>query len=202
MSTDNEPERPTGEIESLPSPEVETDSDPPMIYVASLSDYNAGHLHGTWIDASQDPEAIDSQIYDMLSRSQEPIAEEIAIHDYSGFGAWRPDEYEPIETVAIVAQAIGDHGPAITHWIDYLGTGADEAVGSFENAYLGHWPSTTAYAEHLVEDLGVAITVEPAGWERYVSFDTEALARDLEIELHASQEPDGTVHIFDPSAAD
>jgi hypothetical protein len=30
--------------------------DVPRIYVASLSDYNNGVLHGRWIDASSDPE--------------------------------------------------------------------------------------------------------------------------------------------------
>ena len=34
----------------------------PRIYVASLSDYNAGHLHGRWIDADQDPDAIREEI--------------------------------------------------------------------------------------------------------------------------------------------
>lgn len=33
-------------------------SDGPRIYVASLSDYNAGTLHGKWIDADQSAEDI------------------------------------------------------------------------------------------------------------------------------------------------
>ena len=34
----------------------------PRIYVASLSDYNAGRLHGVWIDAAEELDEIWSQI--------------------------------------------------------------------------------------------------------------------------------------------
>ena len=41
----------------------------PKIYVASLSDYNNGHLHGDWIEAAQDPGDIGNEIDSMLERS-------------------------------------------------------------------------------------------------------------------------------------
>lgn len=44
----------------------------PRIYVASLSDYNAGRLHGVWIDATLDPDAIEEQIRAMLFESAHP----------------------------------------------------------------------------------------------------------------------------------
>ena len=56
----------------------------PRIYVASLSDYNTGRLHGRWIDASQPADAIREEIALMLAESKEPIAKEWAIHDYGG----------------------------------------------------------------------------------------------------------------------
>src|SRR5581483_3902347 len=57
----------------------------PRIYVASLADYNAGRLHGVWIDAAQEPDDLQLHINAMLARSTEPIAEEWAIHDFEGF---------------------------------------------------------------------------------------------------------------------
>ena len=54
----------------------------PRIYVASLSDYNAGRLHGRWIDATQSADTIREELSQMLAESQEPIAEEWAIHAY------------------------------------------------------------------------------------------------------------------------
>ena len=68
-----------------------------QIYVASLSDYNNGRLHGRWIDANQDFQAIWDEIGEMLAGSQDDPADEHAIHDASGFGAYRVGEYDSIE---------------------------------------------------------------------------------------------------------
>jgi antirestriction protein len=58
-------------------------SDPktPRIYVACLSAYNNGHLHGWWIDADQEPDALWLDIEEMLADSPMDDAEEWAIHD-------------------------------------------------------------------------------------------------------------------------
>jgi antirestriction protein len=59
--------------------------------VASLSDYNAGVLHGVWIDLDgADVEDIDDQIQTMLkssptTRKYGDIAEEYAIHDHENW---------------------------------------------------------------------------------------------------------------------
>jgi len=50
--------------------------------------------------------------------------------------------------------------------------------------------------------MGVRITVEPESWRSYVRFDTSALARDLEFELHVADDGEGGVHLFAPHAAD
>ena len=81
--------------EAEANPEVEP-RDRLRIYVASLSDYNAGRLHGAWIDAAQEPEQIEAEIAWMLKQSPEPIAEEWAIHDHEGFGGVRLSEYEQV----------------------------------------------------------------------------------------------------------
>lgn len=46
-------------------------TDTPRIYVASLSDYNAGRLHGEWIDATQELDDIWAEIHAMLAKSPE-----------------------------------------------------------------------------------------------------------------------------------
>jgi len=40
------------------------------IYVACLSSYNNGKLHGAWIDAYQEPEAITADVQKMLAHLQ------------------------------------------------------------------------------------------------------------------------------------
>lgn len=174
-------------------------ADPPRIYVASLSDYNVGRLHGRWIAANQIPTDIEVEIGRMLEASPALHAEEYAIHDYDGFGAWRPGEFSSIETVSLVAEAIVEHGEAVTHWIDYLGDEPAMAVASFEDAYLGEHASMRDFAEQLAEDIGLTITVEPESWSSYVTLDVDGLARDLEIELYAAESSDGTVYVFDPN---
>ncbi|MBA3067902.1 MAG: antirestriction protein ArdA, partial [Hyphomonas sp.] len=51
----------------------------PRIYVACLAAYNAGRLHGRWIDATT-PNEIRAEARAMLAASPEPGAEEHAIH--------------------------------------------------------------------------------------------------------------------------
>lgn len=44
----------------------------PRIYVACLASYNAGRLHGAWVDADQDPDDIEREVWAMLRKSPEP----------------------------------------------------------------------------------------------------------------------------------
>lgn len=78
----------------------------PRIYVASLSDYNAGRLHGAWIDADQEAEELHGAVAKMLAASREPGAEEWAIHDYQDFGPVELSEYESLDTIARLARGI------------------------------------------------------------------------------------------------
>jgi Antirestriction protein (ArdA) len=80
----------------------------PQIWVGSLSDYNNGVLHGTWLDAARAPEEIQADIQAMLEAS--PLAaetgqpaEEWGIFDYQGFGSFRLHEHEDLEVVSRIA---------------------------------------------------------------------------------------------------
>lgn len=81
---------------------------PPSIYVGSLLDYNAGLLHGEWIDATLPPSRVLARIADLLARSPttrrtgEP-AEEWAILDSEGF-AERVDPHESLDCVHELAR--------------------------------------------------------------------------------------------------
>lgn len=191
----NNPER-GGQPDELKEP------DRPLIYVASLSDYVDGRLHGVWLDAARDDDEVAADVAGMLAASPRPeAAEEYAIHDHEGFGAWQPGEYEALDAVTAVARAIVEHGEAISHWIDYAGE-PGPAIDSFTEAYLGCWASLHSYAEHLVEEMGLKITVTPESWQHYVKFDYAALAGDLAIELYSSETDDGSLYVFQPNALD
>ncbi len=178
------------------------DQAPPRIYVASLADYVAGELHGEWIDATQDIEDIRCAIDGMLARPRtNSRAEEYAIHDTDGFGAYRVGEYEPIERVAAVARGIVEHGPAFAAWAAEC-DGDLARLADFDDAYLGNYDSTTDYAEQLADDIGLQHLIDehiPDSLQAYVTVDTAALARDLELggDITTVEHPHG-VWIFDP----
>lgn len=180
----------------------ETEPKPsPAIYVASLSDYNNGRLHGTWIDAAQEPDEIYADINAMLANSPEPSAEEWAIHDYEQFGRWRVGEYESIEQVSRIAKGIAEHGYAYSAWADvFEGEVASFDTNSFHEAYLGHYEAVTEYVEQMADDLGYerALDTLPEHLRSYAYIDYAAIARDLHAsgEIATVHDPDGGLWIF------
>ncbi|HLX88444.1 MAG TPA: antirestriction protein ArdA [Acidimicrobiales bacterium] len=171
------------------------------IYVASLSDYNAGRLVGVWLDAAVSSDVLAEGVQAMLAGSPSLGAEEWAIHDYEGFGPLRLSEYENLETVSAVALGIAEHGPAFAHWAALVGTSETEALGRFEDAYLGHADSIEDYAEGLLDDLGYSEIIKssvPDFLQPYVKLDVEGFARDLELsgDLTVSA-GDGGVYVFE-----
>ncbi|MEN4475706.1 antirestriction protein ArdA [Mycolicibacterium cosmeticum] len=191
---------PTNPPEHEPTHETEP-TPQPTIYVASLADYNNGRLHGQWLNAAREPEAIHADITAMLARSREPGAEEFAIHDYEQFGLWKVGEYDSIEQVSQVARGIAEHGYAFAAWADVFdGEPASFDTDSFQEAYLGHYHSVTDYVEQMADDFGYddSLAILPEALRPYVRFDYEALARDIETsgEIAAVRDPQGGIWLF------
>ncbi|MEO1060548.1 MAG: antirestriction protein ArdA [Actinomycetota bacterium] len=167
-----------------PNPESEPRSGPePRIYVASLSDYNAGRLHGAWIDAWQTPEEMQLDIDDMLADAPRADAEEWAIHDYDDFDAIELREHEPLQHVAWYAGQLREHGSAFAGW--FAATGYDPEDGlDFTDVFEGEWPSLEAYVAAYLEDTGLDALLDeaiPGELRAYVQVDIDALARDLQL---------------------
>jgi antirestriction protein len=157
-----------------------------QIYVASLSDYNAGRLHGVWIDATQDVEDIQEAISAMLAKSTEEVAEEWAIHDTDGFGAFRVSEYETLERVSEIAKAIEEHGDAVAAWLDN------------DPTYdLGEYDSLVAYVEEFVCECGIGTLTGEQVSENFSYIDLDAIARDFQIGGDVwTVRSDGGVYVF------
>ena len=171
----------------------------PRIYVASLSDYNAGRLHGRWIDAARPAEELHADIQAMLERSPEPIAEEWAIHDYEGFGLLRLDEYEDLATVSAVATGIMLYGPPYAAWAS-LESPTLERLARFQEAFQGTWPSVVSYADDYFDNIGAAEALAqlPDWLQAHIKLDIEGFARDLQLGGDIIVVEDGDqVHIFD-----
>lgn len=178
--------------------------DGPRIYVASLTDYNAGLLHGRWIEAGDDPEVMQGEIADMLATSPTTArygdrAEEWAVHDYEGFGELRLDEYESLSTIARLSGGIRTHGAAFAAWAAHVGDGgrSEDAIEQFEDRYRGEWDSVEAYAEELLDQFEIDRLLEqvPEWLRPYISIDVAGFARDLELggDVTALPSPTGDI---------
>lgn len=189
----NNQENPSGPAR----PEKEQREVVARIYVASLSDYNAGHLHGAWVDAAQDEEQLWAAVNDMLAASRELHAEEFAIFDYDGFWPLRLGEYESLANVSRIARGIAEHGPAFAHFANLDDV---DDLDSFEDHYIGHFENLETYGESVLDDFGFEEELEkltPDLIAPYVSVDVPAFARDLELSsIIATSAGDGGIYVF------
>jgi antirestriction protein len=170
----------------------------PRIYVASLADYNAGRLHGAWIDAEQEPAELEAAAGQMMAASREPFAEEWAIHDYEGFGPIRLSEFESFDTIATLGAGIAQHGPAFAAWANSLDRSEWDQLDEFEDHFRGRWDTAEDFAQELLEGSDESWREAiPEGLRPYVDFDLAAFTRDLSYDLTIEPSDDGGVWIFD-----
>lgn len=194
------------DLEPGQPPEIDKlDVEPPRIWVGSWLDYNNGRLHGEWIDAARDTDAVWADIAAMLAasptaRAHGEVAEDWGIFDHENFGPLRVGEQETVAYVTAVARGIAEHGPAFAAWADVM---EDEtSFDAFQDAYLGEYDSLEAYAEQLIDDLGYNQILDdnlPEHLRRYVEINIAALARDMWLsgDVHVYQREGGGVWLFD-----
>ena len=183
---DHEPPKPTP-----PSPDIFVAPDPIRIYVACLAAYNNGHLHGAWIEVT-DEAAIWQAVQDMLAASPiEEDAEEWAIHDYEGFAGAEVGEYFSFASVVELAEYITENGELGAEVLNYYGGNIEDAKARFDE-YAGEYDSLEAYAEELTEQSGETI---PERLAPYIDY--KAMAHDYEQSGDfLTFEVSGSVHIF------
>ena len=196
----SEPRQPEAQPDAAERRETEP-KPAPAIYVASLADYNNGRLHGRWLDAAREPDAIHADIAAMLQSSRQPDAEEWAIHDYEQFGSWKVNEYDSIEQVSHIARGVAEHGYAYAAWADVFdGEDASFDVDSFRESYLGHYDSVIGYVEQMADDLGYEQELDklPEHIRQYAHIDYTAIARDMELsgDIATVQDPNGGMWLF------
>lgn len=143
------------------------------IYVADLAAYNAGYLHGAWIDATLDVEDIQEQINTMLAASPVEDAEEYAIHDHEGFDGYDLGEYAGIESAHEIARFIEEYPNFGSALLSHFGN-LDEARQAAEDCYCGCYASLADYAQELTEET----TTIPESLSCYIDY--ESMARDME----------------------
>ena len=179
----------------LPPPEPATsrmpDPNPIRIYVACLAAYNNGHLHGEWIEVTDEASIWEAVQAMLFASSIEEDAEEWAIHDYEGFEGAEVGEYYSFANVVKLADYIREQGELGAQVLNYYGGNIEDAKARFEE-YAGEYDSLETYAEELTEQTGETI---PPRLAPYIDY--KAMAHDYEQSGDfLTFEVGGSVHIF------
>lgn len=168
------------------------------IYVASLSDYNNGTLHGEWIDVD-DVDTIQDAINEMLESSPyaakyDEEAEEWAIHDYEGpISEMDLGENPDLDELVDLVDALEEHGEAFGIFYRIAGD-LDTAKEHFEDAYQGEWSSEQDFAEDSIGDC-YDLSDVPDFIKYHI--DWAGIARDLFISDYTSERMDnGKLAVF------
>ncbi|WP_316219082.1 antirestriction protein ArdA [Bradyrhizobium sp. SZCCHNR2026] len=137
-------------------------------YAACLASYNNGRLHGVWVDASDDIDAMQDAINAMLRASPfpnvkvkhpetgefVPSAEEWAIHDHEGFG--KLEEYtglaEIVEIFAINEVAEEHDIPLAVLREAMSDANASDAESFISDNYRGKYDSWQSFAEEFIPE--------------------------------------------------
>ena len=157
-----------------------TKTDRPRVWIACLAAYNAGKLHGEWVEVPSSADELHEEIARILAASPEPDAEEWSIHDHEGFYGIEVSENPDLDELCRLADMIEEHGQAYAAYCDMVG--ADYATpDGFEEAYQGEWDSEQEFAENFIDDMGI-LSDAPEVCQMY--FDYEKYARDLFIDSY------------------
>jgi antirestriction protein len=163
------------------------------VYAADLAAYNAGKLHGVWLDLT-DPDTMHEQVTRMLAASPEDGAEEWQVHDYDGdWHGLSLGETSDLEAICEADRLLGDHGEAWAVYVDTVGEQYATEDG-FQDAYAGEYDSAEAYAEELAAECGYLEGDDRNPLLRYV--DWERFAHDLECDGYTFAERNGRVYVF------
>ncbi|GHF38767.1 antirestriction protein ArdA [Streptomyces mashuensis] len=149
----------------------------PRVYVASLADYVAGRYHGAWLAADRSADDIGKGVTAMLAASSDPYAEEWAIHDYEGFGGVHIDEYDSLETVAVLAHLVTQHPPQVVGYLRAEGLEPEDIAEEIDDRFCGVHDSLADYALELIDDLGDL----PRAYQDYRWTIAKAMAHDWEV---------------------
>lgn len=170
--------------------------DEPRVWIGCLACYNEGRLRGDWFSAAEAADVTPRQIHGGRATSHEelwvfdhdniPVDGEFAPMDATGWA----EAYDELDSP--------DLWPALCAWVrsgSYTAQGDTDlpVVSDFVEAFVGTWPSFTAYVEDLVEETGMLDGV-PDELRGYFSIDR--YARDLQGDYTVERAPAGEVYVF------
>ena len=177
------------------------------IWIAVLSDYNAGHLTGEWVTVDgKDGDELQAEADRILKTAHDPNAEEFAIFDHEGFGGWI-EEYTSLADVAAFAAQM-DAAPdeaAFAAWLSYHGSAdlpddVSDYAERFGEEYAGQYPDAADYAEEYADMTGALENVPDEikfyiDWEKYA----DHVLRNYGYHFENAGSPSYGVYVFTPA---
>lgn len=165
------------------------------VYVACLASYNAGKLHGRWIDVEAGGIGdLWSEIESMLAASPEPLAEEWAIHDWESPVDFGIGEYPSLGDVVAYAALLDGFDTDVLSAAAALWSSSEgvDALRAQVERFCGSFDSAGEYAEETFGD----VYEIPQAIAPYV--DWSALERDMELGGDISTvRSGGRLYVFD-----
>lgn len=146
------------------------------MFVASLSDYDAGDRHGCWIElAGNTPEGVQKEIANMLKESKYPNAEEWAIQEYGTALLLRLGGHPTISDLIDFCDAWEEYGDAWKAYAECVGYHYATAEG-FQTDYAGEARSEDAWVRDYIDSIGM---LDEMPRELQAHFDYESYLNDL-----------------------
>ncbi|MFC9974274.1 antirestriction protein ArdA [Spirillospora sp. NPDC127200] len=157
------------------------------IYVACLAAYNAGYLHGQWLDLDDydDVDELFADVNKMLAMSPIPDAEEFAIHDYEAeVSGIEISEYASLENIVRLNAALNaaHDAEAFAAFYVYHGRDLDYAEEKFDEAFRGLHESIEDFAHEELMELDEAYAAAFEGCRGWMPrIDTIAFHQDYDV---------------------
>lgn len=167
------------EIEQIINKQIQTPNDTPRVWIACLSAYNNGYLHGKWVDCTLGYDNLEEEIQSILKSSPEP-GDEWAIHDYQNFYGIDINEWHDLAHLCELATALDEsgNGEMFASVYNHLGTKDIESVKEFiDDNYTGTYKDLEDYAYELCEECGEIDSI-PKHLQGYIDY--PAMGRDME----------------------
>lgn len=162
------------------------------LYVACLASYNAGILHGAWIDATLGAEHLRDETNSMLAASPIKRAEEWAIHDHEGFPDGHVQEYSSFDHVSELGRYLKDHSKLGGALLSYYGGNLKDAKEALEERYQGQFESLADFAQDVTE----GTTDIPESLQYYIDYAKMADDMTFSGDIFAIELGFNDVHVF------
>ncbi len=166
----------TNFVQNIPFPICNANN--PQVFVSCLAAYNAGMIHGTWVEAVDEVE-LNANAQFILFTSPIPNAEEWMISDVMNFKGMRLGEYTPTNEIVAIAQALKEHGKPFGVYRQYYG-GYDvtaEFIQHFKEDYKGIFTEREEFVYQELKRTGVIRKAERIGLNEG-HIDYEAIGND------------------------